>query len=115
MEENSFTEAAEKNFVSQSAISQAMNALETELGVKLIERKNRSFSITTAGEYFYRKCKVLLHDLDDIKDETIRLGSSKEKSLHMIAKDEAVLREILDDSFVLVHMTGMRQPKEVFI
>lgn len=33
----------------------------------------------------------------------------------MIAKDETVLREVLDDSFVLVHMTGMRQPKETFI
>ena len=83
VEENSFTGAAEKNFVSQSAISQSMNALETELGVKLIERKNRSFSITTAGEYFYRKCRALLHDLDDIKDETIRLGSNEEKSLHI--------------------------------
>ena len=33
----------------------------------------------------------------------------------MIAKDEAVLHDVLDDSFVLVHMTGMRQPKEEFI
>lgn len=33
----------------------------------------------------------------------------------MIAKDEEILREVLDDSFVLVHMTGMRQPKEEFI
>ena len=33
----------------------------------------------------------------------------------MISKDEEILREVLDDSFVLVHMTGMRQPKEEFI
>ena len=33
----------------------------------------------------------------------------------MIAKDEAALREALDDSFVLVHMTGMRQSREEFI
>ena len=33
----------------------------------------------------------------------------------MIAKDESILREVLDDSFVLVHMTGMRQPKQAFI
>ena len=30
----------------------------------------------------------------------------------MITKDEATLREALDDSFVLVHMTGMRQSRE---
>ncbi len=33
----------------------------------------------------------------------------------MIAKDETILREVLDDSFILIHMTGMRQPKEAFI
>ena len=33
----------------------------------------------------------------------------------MIAKDETILQDVLDDSFVLVHMTGMRQPKEEFI
>ena len=33
----------------------------------------------------------------------------------MIAKDEKILRDVLDDSFVLVHMTGMRQPKVAFL
>ena len=33
----------------------------------------------------------------------------------MIAKDEAGLSRVLDDSFVLVHMTGMKQSKPVFI
>lgn len=33
----------------------------------------------------------------------------------MITKNEATLREALDDSFVLVHMTGMRQSREEFI
>ena len=33
----------------------------------------------------------------------------------MIAKDEKVLQDVLDDSFVLIHMTGMRQPKDAFI
>ena len=83
IDENSFTEAAEKNYVSQSAISQAMNALEKDLGVKLIERKHRNFKITTAGEYFYRKCKAVLSDLESIRNETIRLGSDEEMSLNV--------------------------------
>lgn len=33
----------------------------------------------------------------------------------MIDKDSHTLSEILDNSFVLVHMTGMRQSKEAFI
>ena len=33
----------------------------------------------------------------------------------MIAKDHDALDNVLDDSFVLVHMTGMRQDKRAFI
>ena len=33
----------------------------------------------------------------------------------MIEKDRGLLSEVLDDTFVLVHMTGMRQFKEAFI
>ena len=33
----------------------------------------------------------------------------------MVEKDRRILSEVLDDSFFLVHMTGMRQPKEAFI
>ena len=54
VEEGSFTEAAEKCFISQSAISQQIQSLEKELGVKLIKRENRRFSLTHAGEYRIR-------------------------------------------------------------
>ena len=33
----------------------------------------------------------------------------------MTAKDGALLREVLSDTFVLTHMTGMRQDREAFI
>ncbi len=51
----SFTEAAQECYISQSAISQQIQALEQELGIKLLDRKNRKFSVTPAGEYFYKK------------------------------------------------------------
>ena len=33
----------------------------------------------------------------------------------MIARDIPALSQVLDESFVLVHMTGMRQPKTAFL
>ncbi len=33
----------------------------------------------------------------------------------MVRKDGRLLLEVLDDSFVLIHMTGVRQSKEVLI
>ena len=43
---NSFSEAAAENFISQSAISQQVQALERELGFRLLERKKRTFTLT---------------------------------------------------------------------
>ena len=53
VESGSFTEAAEKLFISQSAVSQQIRALESELGVALLIRKNRSFTLTQAGGHLY--------------------------------------------------------------
>ena len=52
---NSFSEAAEECYVTQSAISQQIQALERELSFDLLERKNRKFTLTPAGEYFFYK------------------------------------------------------------
>ena len=51
----SFSEVAEECHISQSAISQQIKALETELGFPLLERKNRKFVLTPTGEHFNKK------------------------------------------------------------
>ena len=70
----SFTEAAEECFISQSAISQQIRALEKELGIKLLKREQRKFTLTPAGEYSYRKSLVLINDFERLCRETIRIG-----------------------------------------
>ncbi len=77
----SFTEAAEECFISQSAISQQIQALEQELGVKLLNRKNRKFSLTPAGEHFYRKSLVLIADFERMCNETVRIANKDQKEL----------------------------------
>ena len=47
------------------------------------------------------------------KEQIIQLY--KEMYTAMINKDRSVLERVHDEGFVLVHMTGMRQPKEVYI
>ena len=78
---HSFTEAAEQCFISQSAISQQIKSLEKELGIRLFERNKRQFSLTPAGEYFYRHGKVILDEIEDFKEETIRRGEDQELNL----------------------------------
>ena len=77
----SFTEAAEENFISQSAISQQIQALERELGFKLLQRKGRSFTLTPAGEYFYRKSLILTEDYERMCAEAARLAKGGQPSL----------------------------------
>ena len=79
----SFTEAAEQCYISQSAISQQIRALEKELGVELIHRENRKFTLTPAGEYFYSRSKGLLEEADDIRRETVRIGQDDELQLRI--------------------------------
>ena len=73
----SFTEAAARCYISQSAISQQIRAREQELGTPLIHRENRRFSLTPAGELFYPRCKQLLKEADDLVQEmrSIAAGS----------------------------------------
>lgn len=78
---NSFTEAAEQCYISQSAISRQIRSLEKELGVELIHRENRRFTLTPAGEYFYEQSKGILNEVEDIRRETFRIGKDKEMEL----------------------------------
>ena len=50
----SFTRAAEEIFVTQSALSRQVQALEEALGVPLFERRHRSLALTPAGVAFHR-------------------------------------------------------------
>ena len=50
-----------------------------------------------------------------MEDKELIINVYKKMYEGMIKKDEKILDEVLDDSFVLVHMTGMRQSKDAFI
>ena len=78
---SSFSKAAEENFISQSAISQQVQALERELGFQLLERKNRTFTLTPAGEYFYQKSLILTADYERLCSEAAAMAKGNRASL----------------------------------
>jgi DNA-binding transcriptional LysR family regulator len=59
-EERSFTRAAKRCFVVQSALSHQIKALETELGVTLFARTSRRVELTAAGEAFLQHVRASL-------------------------------------------------------
>ncbi|UPA28272.1 MAG: LysR family transcriptional regulator [Verrucomicrobiota bacterium] len=56
----SFSEAARKNQVSQSAISQRIRAIESTLKVNLIEKTQKSLKLTREGLIFYKYAQQIL-------------------------------------------------------
>lgn len=79
----SFTVAADECNISQSAISQQIKSLEQELGFPLLERRNRAFTVTSAGEHFYKKSLVLVADYDRLVQETARIARGSQSELRI--------------------------------
>jgi DNA-binding transcriptional LysR family regulator len=63
----SFSRGAELNYVSQSAASQAVQQLEGDLGVALIDRTKRPFLVTAEGRAFFDACRALLEGYEKAK------------------------------------------------
>ena len=60
----SFTRAAKELFLTQSAISHAIKALEVEVGSRLVDRAGRRVLLTQAGEQFLRHAEKILREMD---------------------------------------------------
>lgn len=74
--ERSFTRAAAKLSVSQSALSQTVRALEERLGLRLLTRTTRSVSPTEAGE---RLLRTLAPRLEEIETELAALTALRDR------------------------------------
>lgn len=71
---HSFTKAAEECFISQSAISQQVKALEADLETQLIEREGRSFRLTPAGEHLSVRGQEILGQVAQLRFELAGFG-----------------------------------------
>lgn len=80
---HSFTQAAVECNISQSAISQQMKELESNLGVKLLNRKGRSFEVTEAGQYFYTHSQDILEDVHQLVKNTVKIVKNDETELRV--------------------------------
>src|SRR3954447_2133441 len=65
----SFSRAADENGISQSGASQVVNQLEHRLGVKLLDRSKRPFSLTPEGEIYYEGCRKLVERYFALEEE----------------------------------------------
>jgi DNA-binding transcriptional LysR family regulator len=81
----SFSRGAEVNYVSQSAASQAVQQLERELGVGLIDRTRRPFAVTPEGQSFYLACRGVLESWEKAKAEIAAVKAQVDGTVRVAA------------------------------
>lgn len=72
VEQGSFAKAAEVRNIDRSVISKQISRLEDELGVRLLNRSTRSFSLTAAGAEMIKKAT----ELRELLGETLRMAEN---------------------------------------
>src|SRR2546422_371448 len=65
--EQSFTKVAEKNFLTQPAVSLRIRNLEEELNTKLLERTTRKVLVTEEGRILYEYARDILRKAEEVK------------------------------------------------
>lgn len=88
--ERSFTRAAAKLGVSQSALSHTIRALEARLGVRLLTRTTRSVSPTEAGERLMQSVGPRLQEIDAEIAAVAELGEKAAGTIRITAIDHVV-------------------------
>src|SRR6202142_4551347 len=64
-ERRRFVGAARALGISQSGVSNAINRLEDQLGVRLLARTTRRVNLTEDGAAYLERCRQILDDLDE--------------------------------------------------
>lgn len=86
-EYKSFTKAANQYYISQTAVTQQVHALEEQMDVSLIDRTKRPIALTPAGKVFLIEAKAILermntamskvHEASVGLEGTLRIGYTK--------------------------------------
>lgn len=88
--ERSFTRAAAKLGVSQSALSHSVRDLEARMGVRLLTRTTRSVSMTEAGERLMRSVGPRLEEIESEIAAVSELGDKVAGTIRITAIDHVV-------------------------
>jgi LysR family glycine cleavage system transcriptional activator len=97
----SFKAAADELFITSSAVSQQVKALEAELGLKLFERGTRELKLSEHGQALFAELSPLIDQLDGVRlseftalhpEIEIQVGTSDEASEKLPADADLSIR-----------------------
>ncbi|WP_041701423.1 LysR family transcriptional regulator [Gottschalkia acidurici] len=120
-EEESITKAAEKLFMTQPAVSNAISELENHLGICLFDRISRRIYLNETGKLFLVKVIKLLDFYDDLEQNvkelednaTIKVGSSITIANFILPKAIVEFETIHKDTPTKVIVANARKIEEM--
>ena len=116
-----FAPAARALGVPKSKLSRRVAGLEDRLGVRLIQRSTRRFSVTDIGETFYRHCKAMLVEAQAAQ-EAVEQASGEPRGIVRVscpiallhARVAAMVVEFMAlNPKVEIHLTGVNRPVDL--
>ena len=94
VESRSFSRAAVRNSITQSAVSQQVKNLETRFKTQLLRRDGKSVSPTPAGRLFYERSRTILESFDQMQHEIKTIGEDMVGSVRVATIYSVGLYEI---------------------
>ncbi len=95
VEHKSFTKAADKLNLANSAVSRTVKKLEDKLGVNLLNRTTRQINLTAEGELYFQRMKVILQEMQAAENELHGTQSSPKGLLRIDAATPVVLHLLI--------------------
>ncbi|MEZ5176960.1 MAG: LysR family transcriptional regulator [Acidimicrobiales bacterium] len=96
VDEGSFTAAAASIPVSQPSLSQAIAALERELGTPLFHRLGRRVTLTSAGEAFLEPARRMLRDAALARAAVVDVAALESGRLDLVSLPTLVVEPLVD-------------------
>ena len=107
-----FGRAAEKCFVSQPALSLAVQKLEEELDVKIFERRRNDVMVTPTGVLIVQQARRALEEIDAI-NELARGGKDQLNGVFRLGVINSVGPYLLPELIPVLHRRAPRMPIEI--
>jgi DNA-binding transcriptional LysR family regulator len=100
VEAGSYSRAAEKLYIAQSALSRQIKELEDELQTPLLVRDARQFELTPAGQLFFERGKRILAEIDDTLVQARHVGQGAQGLVRLQHSSSVVLTPRISGALV---------------
>ena len=79
----SFSEAGRRRGLAPSSVTRSINALEDQLGVRLLNRSTRKLSLTEAGRLYHERSRRIIAEVEDARLSVSQLEAAPRGTLRM--------------------------------